>query len=428
MVRAPPAASFDPEACYVITGGLSGLGRSIIQWMSDRGARNLVVLSRRGGSAAEAQTLVDALAKRGVRVRPIACDLGDQEQVLHAIQEASATRPLKGIVHCAVSYQDISFDKLSLDGWRDGLAAKVSGTRNLHETTKTLPLDFFIMTTSILSVLSFATQGAYTAADNFQDQFARYRRRLGLPATAAQFGLVNDVGHLSTDTTTLELMARNKVMTLPESYFLRLLEPAFLGRDSPKGIETDPLAAATYVTYMDPAYMAAKKRDDTEMGISSATPPRWYGDARISQVIRAFDDAMQVDANGSGPAAEAEGGRFATARLRHDFEETVLRARAAPAETEQLEHRAHALELVISGIVATVSAMLLLEPSTINVARAVSDHGVDSLIAAELRNWFYVALGSKISMVDLLDSRVSISLIAAKVVDAAIKEKKEKKK
>jgi NADPH:quinone reductase-like Zn-dependent oxidoreductase len=420
MVQAPPPASFDPEACYVITGGLSGLGRSIIQWMSDRGARDLVVLSRRGGSAPEAQTLVDALAEHGVRIRPIACDLGSQEQVLRAIQEASADRPLKGVVHCAVSYQDISFDKLSLEGWRDGLAAKVRGTWNLHEATKSLPLDFFVMTTSILSVLSFATQGAYTAANNFQDQFARYRRRLGLPATAAQFGLVNDVGHLSTDTTTLELMARNKVMTLPESYFHRLLEPAFLGRDAPQGIESDPLAAATYVTYM-----AANERNDVEMGLRSAAPPRWYSDARVSHVIRAFDDAMQGDANGAGPTGEAEGGRFATARLRRDFEEAALRAGAATSETEQLEHRAHALERVIAGITATVSAMLLVEPSTINVARAVSDHGIDSLIAAELRNWFYLAFGSKISMVDLLDSRMSISVLAAKVVDIVINEKKK---
>ena len=431
MVPAAPAASFDPEACYVITGGLSGLGRSIIQWMGDRGARELMVLSRRGASAPEAQTLVDALAERGVRVRPVACDLGSREQVVRAIEQASAVRPVKGVVHCAVSYQDISFDRLSLEGWRDGLAAKVFGTRNLHEATKALPLEFFVMTTSILSVLSFATQGAYTAANNFQDQFARYRRRLGLPATAAQFGLVNDVGYLSTDTTTLELMARNKVLTVPESYFLRLLEPAFLGREVAEnvaqctGAVSDPLAAATYVTYMDPAHMAAKERDDAETGLRSAAPPRWYSDARVSHVIRAFDDALRGDENGSGPAGDGEGGRSATARLRRDFDEAVHKTRTAPAGAEQLEHRAGAVELVTAAIMTTVAAMLLMDASAVNASRAVSDHGVDSLIAAELRNWFHLALGSKISMVDLLDPRTSINALAGKVVDVAAGGKEE---
>ncbi|KAJ5096375.1 hypothetical protein NUU61_005731 [Penicillium alfredii] len=426
MVPAAPAASFDPEACYVITGGLSGLGRSIIQWMGDRGAREVVVLSRRGGNAPEAQTLVDTLAKRDVHVRPLACDLGNREQVAQAFQEAATTRPVKGVVHCAVSYQDISFDKISVESWHDGLAAKVLGTWNLHEATKSLPIDFFVMTTSILSVLSFATQGAYTAANNFQDQFARYRRGLGLPATAAQFGLVNDVGHLSTDTTTLELMARNKVLTVPESYFLRLLEPAFIGHEVDAqctNAASDPLAAATYVSYMDPAHMAAKEHEDAEIGIQSATTPRWYGDARVSHVIRGFNDALrhgEGDENGSKSAGEMEGGRSATTRLRREFDAAVQKTRATPAGPEQLELRAHALQLVTAGITTTVATMLLMDLSSVIATRSVSDHGVDSLIAAELRNWFHQALGSKISMVDLLDPRTSINALSAKVVDVAV--------
>lgn len=58
--------------------------------------------------------------------------------------------------------------------------------------------------------------------------------------------------------------------------------------------------------------------------------------------------------------------------------------------------------------------------SAVNTARAVPDHGVDSLIATELRNWFHLALRSKLSMVDLLDPRTSINTLAAKVVDAAV--------
>jgi acyl transferase domain-containing protein/NADPH:quinone reductase-like Zn-dependent oxidoreductase len=412
MVRAPPAVTFDPEACYIITGGLSGLGRSIIQWIGDRGARELVVLSRRGPSAPEAQTLIDTFSKSDIHVHPVACDLSSEEQVVQAIKQASMIRPVKGLVHCAVSYQDISFDKVTVPGWQDGLAAKVHGTQNLHEATKHLPLEFFVMTTSILSVLSFATQSAYTAANNFQDQFARYRRRLGLPATAAQFGLVNDVGHLSTDTTTLDLMARNKVMTESNSYFLRLLELAFLPQTTDSA--SDPLAAATYVTYMDPAHMLSDHRNNNDLGIRSATMPRWYSDARVSHVIRAFNDALHHD-TGDAASAPQDSGLSSVAQLRHAFDAVMQKARNAAPGPEQVAYQAEARSFVATAICDTVASMLLLDPVAVNPARAVSDHGVDSLIAAELRNWFHVALGYKVSMVDLLDPRMSIAALARQI-------------
>ena len=174
--------------------------------------------------------------------------------------------------------------------------------------------------------------------------------------------------------------------------------------------------------------MAAKERDDMDMGLRIAGPPRWYSDARVSHVIRGFDDALQLDANGSAPAGESGGFCSATAQLRRDYEDTVLGTCATLTETEQFKGRAHAIELVIEGIKTTLLAMLLVESSTINVVRTVLEHGVDSLIAAELRNWFYLALGSKISMLDLLNSDTSISTLAAKVADIIIKEKKANKK
>lgn len=63
--------------------------------------------------------------------------------------------------------------------------------------------------------------------------------------------------------------------------------------------------------------------------------------------------------------------------------------------------------------------MLFVEVSNINPGRSVADHGVDSLIAAELRNWFHQALGAKINMQELLDARSSIAALAGRIVDAA---------
>lgn len=54
-------ASLDPEATYVISGGLGGLGRKIAVWLADHGARCLLLLSRSGCETPEAQQLVHEL-------------------------------------------------------------------------------------------------------------------------------------------------------------------------------------------------------------------------------------------------------------------------------------------------------------------------------------------------------------------------------
>jgi hypothetical protein len=192
-------------------------------------------------------------------------------------------------------------------------------------------------------------------------------------------------------------MARNKVITEPNSYFLRLLEPAFL----PQSIEpsSDPLAAATYVTYMDPSHKLVKQRNDTELGLWSAATSRWYDDARVSHVTRVFNDALHQDVGGS-TSVQQDSDRSSTAQLRHTFDTVVQKARTTAPGPEQDACQADALSFVMTAISDTIASMLLLDPTAVSPSRAISDHSVGSLIAAELRNWLYIALGYKVSMVD----------------------------
>lgn len=105
MVPAVPRARFDPEAQYVLTGGFGGLARAIIDWMVERGARHLLVLSRSGASSPESKSFIGRLAAKGVEIRPVICDVANNEAVSSIITSANATRAIKGIVHAAVSYE-----------------------------------------------------------------------------------------------------------------------------------------------------------------------------------------------------------------------------------------------------------------------------------------------------------------------------------
>ncbi|KAK4663656.1 Type I Iterative PKS [Podospora pseudopauciseta] len=418
MIPAAPAVTFDPDAAYVIAGALGGLGQSLVRWMGDRGARHLVLLSRRDISTVpDAQKLVNTLAKRDIHVESFVCDVSSKEQVDTVIQQISAERPIKGVVHAAVSYLDLTFDKLSASRWNDGLSAKVQGTKNLHEATLPMPLDFFVMTTSALSVFAFATQGAYTAANNFQDAFARYRRNLGLPASTASFSLIKEVTEVGTSDLTVDLFERNKTLTLTESQFLTMFEPAFLnntthttaGAAAWSGKDDDPLSAANLHTYMDPAALMTKKRQDTS---SSQATPKWYTDARISLMMRAFLDAQHHESASSGAALDTEGSKNTPASIRRNFEAAVAG-----------RDKASTVEFVEDAITHVVADMLFVDVEGIDPAKSVADLGVDSLIAAELRNWFLQALGTSISMLDLLDPSVSISSRAEGITEKAIEVK-----
>lgn len=278
-----------------------------------------------------------------------------------------------------------------------------------------MPLDFFVMTTSLESVLALATQSAYTAANNFQELFARHRRARGLPASTAAFGLITDVGALGRNATTVNMMARNKVLGVTEAQFLRYLEPAFLepGKTDTAPEDLDPLSAVSIVTCLEPAAMAAKKRQET----SEAAPPRWYSDGRVAAIMRAFDDAcrhaeddVQGD-HGGGSASSA------MTKLRDDFDARIA---VGPGG------RSEALALVTQAISVTVAGMLSIDAAGVSPAKTVADYGVDSLIAAELRNWFNLAFRANISLLDLLDTHTSMEKLAGIVVDAALEALAEK--
>jgi acyl transferase domain-containing protein/NADPH:quinone reductase-like Zn-dependent oxidoreductase/SAM-dependent methyltransferase/acyl carrier protein len=416
-----PTVRFDPEACYVIVGALGGLGQSLIRWMGDRGARHMALLSRRHVSSVPgAQELVETLASRDIHVESFVCDVSQKEQVAHVIQKLSTTRPIKGVVHAAVSYLDLTFDKLSAERWNDGLSAKVDGTKNLHEATLSMPLDFFVMITSALSVYAFATQGAYTAANNFQDAFARYRQQLGLPASTVSFSLIREITTVGTTDLTVNLFERNKTLTIGESQFLTLLEPAFLNnrtaeKASPEqwfGQQDDPLSAANLHTYLDPMAMAARaSRELQAEGSAADRTPGWYSDGRIALIMRAFRDAQREKQSAGSGASLDEGSKNTAASVRKEFDAAVR---------EGASGRAATVALVEKAIIRAVAEMLFVDAEGIDPAKSVAELGVDSLIAAELRNWFLKALGTQISMLELLDPGISISARAASITDKAL--------
>ena len=189
--RGPGIVAFtvNADASYLVTGGLGVLGLHVAKWLVDRGARNIVLVARHDPSP-KAQEAIEALQKGGARIRVVRCDISRQEDVralLDGLEQLSIP-PLRGIVHSAGVLDDDLLLNLNWDRFARVMAPKVGGSWILHQLTKDLQLDFFVLFSSVVSVFGNAGQGNYAAANAFLDALAHYRRNLGLPALSINWG------------------------------------------------------------------------------------------------------------------------------------------------------------------------------------------------------------------------------------------------
>ncbi|EDX86159.1 KR domain family [Synechococcus sp. PCC 7335] len=175
------------NATYLITGGAGALGLQVAQWLVDQGARSLILLCRSPVSMKpqfkKIQQHIDRLRQSGVDVKMLHTNLLDRERLqrdlVHTLQSTSA--PLKGLFHLAGEIDDGVLQQQSWITFECVLSAKVTGTWNLHQVTQDMSLDYFVMFSSVASLLGSVGQANYAAANSFLDAIAHFRRQQGLP-------------------------------------------------------------------------------------------------------------------------------------------------------------------------------------------------------------------------------------------------------
>ena len=176
------------DGTYLISGGLGALGLRVARWLVLRGARNLVLVGRRGPAGRVAEE-VRALERDGAKVLVVLADVARRADVARLLGEAASSMPpLRGIVHAAAVLDDGVLMRQSLPRFHGVLAAKVAGAWNLHSLTRDLPLDLFVCFSSSVALLGSPGQGSYAAANAFLDALARRRRRLGHHGLSVNWG------------------------------------------------------------------------------------------------------------------------------------------------------------------------------------------------------------------------------------------------
>lgn len=101
-----PEVAIRSNATYVLAGGLGGICREIGRWMAEKGAENLVFLSR---SAAEGEANKSFIAglndTYNTNAMAFNCDVGDKTSLQGVMEKCKNLPPIRGLVTGAMVLQ-----------------------------------------------------------------------------------------------------------------------------------------------------------------------------------------------------------------------------------------------------------------------------------------------------------------------------------
>jgi acyl transferase domain-containing protein/NADPH:quinone reductase-like Zn-dependent oxidoreductase/acyl carrier protein len=364
-VRLGPSSAFAArsDGTYLVTGGIDGFGFEAARWLVARGAKRVALLSRRGAEAPGAAARIAELAAAGADIGLLAADVGDRASLSAALDRARAMgRPLVGILHAAAEISDGLASDIEPSRVEAVLRTKLTGALLLDELTRSDPIETFLLYSSATTLVGAPGQGAYVAANLALEALARWRHTTGRPATAVAWGPIADTGHLATRPKLREALAR------------RLGATPLPARGALSGLSAMLDSALPVIAHVEANWSGAQAR----LPILAAP---LYSELR------------------------AAGG--------HRVAEKPLAARLAALGPQSRR------ELLQSVVAEEAAAILRLPAGAIDLRRPLSEIGMDSLMAVELRLALERRLGIDLPLL-LLAEGMSIAALAERLAAAAI--------
>ncbi|KAI1263583.1 6-MSAS [Xylariaceae sp. FL1019] len=212
------------EGTYLVTGGLGALGLEVASWLVEKGARRILLLSRRAlpprrdwlsverdSPLYNVLEAIQKLEKSGATVHTIALDIGAKDAHIRLQDELDrlSLPPVLGVVHAAGALEDQLVLDTTADSFSRVLAPKVSGALALHAVFPPGSLDWFVLFSSCGQLFGFPGQSSYASGNAFLDALATHRRAQGDNSVAFQWTSWHGLGMAaSTDFITAELESK----------------------------------------------------------------------------------------------------------------------------------------------------------------------------------------------------------------------------
>ncbi|GAV15983.1 SDR family NAD(P)-dependent oxidoreductase [Paenibacillus sp. chi10] len=214
---------FDPQASgqqqivlksggvYLITGGSGGMALEIAKYLSAQGNLNMAFLSRtpfpnrhswkrllaEGTTRKMRESILclQEIEENGANVRFYAVDVANESKMAGVIADLKKEfGRINGIVHCAGVAGNGFLVRKEEAVFEEVLAPKIRGTWVLDRLTKDDPPDFFVLFSSISTLISAVGQGDYTAANAYLDAFSRARTKQGRRTLSLNWAMWKETG------------------------------------------------------------------------------------------------------------------------------------------------------------------------------------------------------------------------------------------
>ncbi|KFA72676.1 hypothetical protein S40288_03374 [Stachybotrys chartarum IBT 40288] len=353
-----PGKLLRPDATYVVTGGTGGIGRSLVAWMLDNGAANVVLLGRSGASNPRVAEVIQQYNQpiKSINVRAIACDVAVRPELEAALEAINDLPPIRGLIHGSLYLRDSMFMNATFEDWQKIIKPKIHAALHLDEL---LPnLDFFISLASGTGVVGNVGQSIYSSTSTFLDAFSKYRSRQGLPSVSISLPIVDDVGYVI-EREDLRAQLRDSIgIKLSIAQVHNLIKGAIIGSSS--GLNH----SSRTICFI---------REDSR---------QHEGWESRSHYLNAVREKKSSEDNASGELGEEvtnnEGG-------------------------------------VLGALGSKVSSITMIDRDDVTPERNLLDYGLDSLVAVELRNWIKRECGVELALTHIVGA-ANLQALADQIV------------
>lgn len=379
------------SATYILIGGLGGLGRGLAVYLADHGAKNIAFFSRTDELRPEAETLLADLRARNIKCPVYACDITNTSLLADTIAKITTTLPpIKGVIQGAMVLKDGLYENMPYENWIQATRPKIQGSWNLHET---LPkdLDFFIMLSSVAGILGNRGQSNYCAGNTYQDGLAHYRNSLGLAARSIDLGAIGGIGWMEENKGSLNFAKTMENLIIKPEEFFTILKCAITGFSGGKGGGGGGKGDASLPTQLITG-VGTGGLNKANLATGATIPYYWLDETARMRFLRELDLHSTSQSTSDGDTNELKGSLTAC---------TTVTA---------------AVELITGAVAHKLAKSMMVSVDEIDVARPVSSYGVDSLVAAEMRNWCFRELKADVNVFELL-SGVPITGLAGMIAE-----------
>ncbi|KGO38831.1 Acyl transferase/acyl hydrolase/lysophospholipase [Penicillium expansum] len=365
----------NPASSYLLTGGLGGLGKVISTWLVERGARSLVFLSRGAGSP-ENWNFLRELESTGCTVTIVPGKAESPDDINAAISKAP--NPIRGVIHLAMVLKDSPIANMAHSDWLAANAPKVTGAWNIHEAFKEgNALDFFVLASSVITVVEQPGQGNYSAANTYLEAFCQWRRSLSLPASVLNICPIDGVGFVAENQLARKNMKAQGLYFLGESELLDFMELSIL-TSRPIAV-TRPEDLKTGWKNPGQIVMGLKSEEDLN---DTNTRTNWRRDRRMGFYHNSVE--------------KVESGRGSSNELKQFL--------ANVSNDPDILERHGSVVYLATEIGRKIYRFMLKSEEDLEIAVSLKQIGLDSLMAIGLHRWLKLTLGLQISILEIMST------------------------